>query len=80
MLWYFDIITARQGNDCALAVHAKKEKFSLSEMFSCELKFAINILKSGLVKNTWDELKNLIVLQNKNLKGKIQLTSLRQIL
>ena len=48
-------------------------------MFSCELKFVIAILKSGLVKNTLDDLKNLIFLQNKNLKGKIQLTSFKQI-
>ena len=37
MLHYFDPITVRQLRDCAQAVYEKKEKFSLSEVFSWEL-------------------------------------------
>ena len=48
MLAYFDLIMARQLRDCALAVRQKKEKFSLSELFSCELKFVIDLLEIWL--------------------------------
>ena len=50
MLPYFDSITARQLRDCAQAVYAKKERHSLSEMFSCELKFVINLLIKWLAE------------------------------
>lgn len=43
MLPYFDPITARQLRDYATPVYAKKEKFSLSEIFSCELLLIIII-------------------------------------
>ena len=36
---------ARQLKDCAIAVFSKKERFSLSEVFSCELKLVIHLLK-----------------------------------
>ena len=69
MLPYFDPIIARQLKDCALAVHAKKkERFSQNEIFSSELNFVIDILKkNGLLKNTLDNLKNLIFLHNKEI-------------
>ena len=45
MLPYFDLIMAIQLKDCAIAVFSKKERFSLSEVFSCELKLVIHLLK-----------------------------------
>ena len=45
MLPYFDLITERQLKDCAMAVFNKKETFTLSEMFLCELKLVIDLLK-----------------------------------
>ena len=50
MLPYFDLITVQQLRDCAQAVYEKREKFSLSEMFSCELKFVIDLLKKWLTE------------------------------
>ena len=44
--------------DVFLVVHQKKEKFSLSEMFSCDLKFAIDLLRNGKVKNTLEGSKS----------------------
>ena len=79
MLPYLDPITARQLKDCALAVHAKNERFSLRKMFSCELKFVIDILKKWLAEKYFRRFKELDILQNKNLKGKIQLTVKKQI-
>ena len=43
MIRFFDPITAKQLQDCAEAVHRKKERYSLIEMFSCKLKFVIDI-------------------------------------
>ena len=48
MLPYFNMITARQLRDYTLAVCNKKERFSLYEMFSCELKFVIDLLKKQI--------------------------------
>ena len=45
MLLYFDPIAARQLKDRAIAVFNKKERFPPSKMFSCELKFVIDLLK-----------------------------------
>ena len=59
MLPYYDPITARQLKDCALAVHAKRERFFLSEMFSCELKFVIEILKKWLAEKYFRRFKEL---------------------
>ena len=60
ILPYFDLIRARQLRDCAVAVHAKKkEKFSISEMFSCELKFVIIILKKWLYEKYFRRSKGL---------------------
>ena len=44
MLPFIDRITTRQLRGCAAAVFTKKQKYSLSEVFSCELKFVINLL------------------------------------
>ena len=79
MLPYYDPITAKQLKDCALAVHAKKERFFLSEMFSCELKFVIEILKKWLAEKYFRQFKGLDFFTNKHLKGKIQLTGMKQI-
>ena len=48
MLPYFEPITARKIRDCAIEVHAKRERFSISQMISCELKFVTDILKNWL--------------------------------
>ena len=50
MLPYIDSITTRQLRDCAAAVFYKKEKYSLIEMFSCKLKFVIDLLKKWLTE------------------------------
>ena len=59
MLAYFDPITARQLRDCALAVHQKKEKISLNEIFSCEMKFVIHLLKKWLGEKYFGRFKEL---------------------
>ena len=48
MIHYFDPATVRQLKGCVKFVDGKKEKYSLSKMFSCELKFIIYILKTWL--------------------------------
>ena len=42
---FVDPIMTRRFRDCAAAVLIKKQKYSLSQMFSCELKFVIDLLK-----------------------------------
>ena len=59
ILPYFDPITARQLRDCVQAVHAKKERFSLSKMFSCKLKFIIDLLKRWLAEKYFRRYKEL---------------------
>ena len=48
MLKFFDPVTAKQLRDCAKAVFDKKQKFLFIGMFSCELKFVINICKKWI--------------------------------
>ena len=45
MIGYFNPITAKQLQGCAEDVLQKKNCFSLMEMFTCELKFVIDICK-----------------------------------
>ena len=45
MLPYFDPITAKQLRNCVKDVFKKREKFSVSGMFSCEFKFVIDVCK-----------------------------------
>lgn len=95
MLPYFDPITVRQLRNCTQTVYAKKERFSSSEIFSCEIKLVIDSLKKWLAEKyfkcynqldsitkqnvkrenpiDWniDAIRSLILLSNKNLKGKI---------
>ena len=59
MLPYLDPITARQLKDCAIAVFNKKERFSLSKMFSCELKFVIELLKKWLADKFFKRFREL---------------------
>ena len=59
MLPYFDPITVQELRDCAQAVYEKREKFSLSEMFSCKLKFVIDLLKKWLAKKYFRRYKEL---------------------
>lgn len=42
-LHYFDPVTGRQLRDCAKNLYEKKEKYSVNEVFSCEIKFVIDI-------------------------------------
>ena len=42
---FVDPITTKQLRDCAYKVFEKKEKYAVSEMFSCELKFVIDTFK-----------------------------------
>ena len=49
MLHFLDPITTKQLKDGVAAVLTKKnQKYSLSEMFSCELKFVIDLHKKWL--------------------------------
>ena len=59
MLSYFDSVTAGQLRDCVKAVFEKRHKFSLSEMFSCELKFVIDLLKRWLVDKDFRRYREL---------------------
>ena len=59
MLPYFDPITARKLKDCAIAVFYKKERFSLSKMFSCELKFVTDLLKKSLADKFFKRFREL---------------------
>ena len=68
MLRYFDPITTRQLRDCDRVVFEKKEKYSVSEMFSWELKFVIDILKKWLGKNFCRGSTRSIYLPSRNLR------------
>ena len=59
MLPYFDPVTASQLKHCAITVFNKKERFSLSEMFSCELKFVIDLLKKWLADKFFKRFREL---------------------
>ena len=56
MLPYFDPTMARQLTDCA---QAKKERYSVSEMFLCGLKFVINLLKKWLAEKYFRSYREL---------------------
>ena len=62
MLPFANPITTRQLRDRVAAVFTKKQKYSLSEMFSCELKFVIDLLKKWLVENFFNRYKELDML------------------
>ena len=47
-------------------------------MFSCELKFVIDILKKWLSEKYFRRFKELDFLPNENLRGKIQMTGTKQ--
>ena len=59
ILPFVDPITTRQLKDCAAAVFTKKQKYSLSKMFSCELKFVIGLLKKWLAEKFFNRYKEL---------------------
>ena len=69
MLPYFDPIMARQLKDCAIAVFNKKERFSLSEMFSCELKLVIDLLKKWLADKFFKKFRELDYFTNQRFKS-----------
>ena len=68
ILQYFDPITARQSRECEESVFIKKEKFSLGEMFSCELKFVIDILKKWLIEKIFQRFDKLDMLSKQSFK------------
>ena len=45
MLHSSDPANANQLRDCTKNVYQKEEKYSVSEVFSCKLKFVINVCK-----------------------------------
>ena len=59
MLHYFDPIIAKQLRDCAKNVFEKREKFFVTEMFSCELKFFIEICKKRFAKKIGSRFREL---------------------
>ena len=70
MLPYFDPITVRQLKDCAQAVYEKREKFSLSEIVSCELKFVIDLQKKWLAEKYFGRYKELDFFSKQKFKTK----------
>ena len=69
MLPYLDPITARRLKDCAIAVFNKKERFSSSEMFSCVLKFVIDLLKKCLADKFCKRFRELEYLTKQRFKN-----------
>ena len=59
MLHYFDPIIAKQLRDCAKNVFEKRETFFVTEMFSCELKFFIEICKKRFAKKIGSRFREL---------------------
>lgn len=46
MIDELDLVTGNQLKDCTISFHQKKRnRFAISEMFSCELKFDSDCLK-----------------------------------
>ena len=68
MLPYIDSITTRQLRDCAAAVFSKKEKYSPIEMFSCKLKFVIDLLKKWLTEKYFRRYKELDLFSKQRFK------------
>ena len=66
MLPVIDRITTRQLRGCAAAVFTKKQKYSLIEVFSCELKFVINLL--WLAEKIFNRYKDLDMLTKQRFK------------
>ena len=56
---FVDPITTKQLRDCAYKVFEKKEKYAVSEMFSCELKFVIDTFKKRLEEKYFSRHKEL---------------------
>ena len=59
MLQFFYPITAKQLRDCAKNVFKKREKSSVSEMFSCELKFVMDICKKWFAQKIGSRFREL---------------------
>ena len=68
MLPFVDPITTRQLRDSATAAFIKKQKCSLTEMFSCKLKFVIDLLKKWLAENFFNRYKELNMLTKQRFK------------
>lgn len=50
MLEYVDMVTAQQLKDCIVHVSQRRHKEAIGEMFSTELKFAVDCLMRWFVK------------------------------
>ena len=71
MLPFVDPITKRPSRNCAAAMLIKTKKiyiYSLSEMFSCELKFVIDLLKKWLAEKFFNSYKEIDMLTKQRLK------------
>ena len=68
MLLLVDTITIRQLSDCAAAVFTKKQKYCQSKIFSCKLKFVIDLLKKWLAENFFNRFKELDMLTKQRFK------------
>ena len=74
MLHYFDPATATQLRDCAKNVYEKKEKYSVSEMFSWKLKPVTDICKrwiDSIDRSLKRGFENRIYFRNKDVEKKI---------
>lgn len=69
MLHYFDSIMARQRRDCAKEVFKKKEKYVISKMFPCKLKFLIDILKKWLGEKFFQRFNELDLFSKQRFKS-----------
>ena len=68
ILPYIDPITTRQQRDYAVAVFNKKEKYLPIEMFFCELKFVIDLLKKWLAEKYFSRYKELDLFSKQRFK------------
>ena len=70
MLPSVDSIIIKQLRDCANKVSQKKEKYAISEMYSCEQKFVIDTLKKWLVEKYFSRHKELDFFTKQQFKKK----------
>ena len=68
MLPFTGPIATMQLRNCTAAVFTKKQKYSQSEMFSCELKFVIDLLKKWLAEKYFGRYKEVDMLTKQKFK------------
>ena len=63
MIDELDLVTGNQLKDCTISFHQKKRnRFAISEMFSCELKFDSDCLKRQLRESINEDFQSWILL------------------